>query len=203
MKNLLTNILSGRHWLVVGAALIATFLLVVSAWGIQGPRHSEKATPPHPCMVAGVLHREAHCATYNAGFLAGFKRAVKQAPFVVRPTGKISLYVESTVHSADRVGAAFVYYLRSDIAESPLYSLAPDASSADFTLMVVTDPPDAGSNTGGGITIVADGPRVAAPNFQGEFVSSFAFVFGKYTVREGAKEMLFAIDHTLTALPAL
>lgn len=201
MKNLLTNILSGRRWGVVGAVLVATFLLVVSAWGAT-PGAAKKGVPKGGCTISGVAHTAAYCSGYDDGAFAGLKAEAARAFLVGRPSGKISLYVRSTFTDHDSVGEDFVYALRSDIAASPLYTLAPSAASANFVIHVVTLTGGHGRYTDGSAVIVTGGSGADTGNVKGIYVSTVVFDYGIDWVRRGAQGVLSSIDRAISALPA-
>lgn len=202
MKNLLTNILSGRRWLVVGAVLIATLLFVVSAWGAT-PGAPKKAVPNGGCTISGVVHTANYCDGYGAGLVAGTLTQQEYASLVSHPQGKISLYVHGAVPVTDTVGAAIVYDLRSAIAESPLYSLAPSASSADFVVDVATITPERGYLTTGTWMLVTGGNTAVTANTKDLIVAYASFLCGGGRVQYGVQNILSGVDEVINNLPRL
>lgn len=80
--------------------------------------------PPQPATTAQPTNAAAAgspITTSEAGFIAGYSAA--STP--VRPPGRVSLFVISSVNGDDTVGAAFVYALKNDIAASAVYTWRP------------------------------------------------------------------------------
>lgn len=163
-------------------------------------RSSAPASSSAGCTIDGSQRTREFCQAYATGYVDGAKAGFQEATVVMRPQGRLSLYVEGTVSDGDGVGADFVYALRSEIASSPLYSLASDASSAEFEIEVVTVAPDQGTNTAGAVVIECGGsPAIQCA--EGKVVGAYAFVAGSAAVGREARDIMGGIDQTISALP--
>ncbi|MGH9473658.1 MAG: S1C family serine protease [Terriglobales bacterium] len=150
------------------------------------------------CAILGAEHTAEFCAGYTSGRTAGLIDGASAASTPLRPSGKPSLYVDATVSDDDSVGATFVYDLKSAIANSPLYALAPDKSAAAFDIEMVTVAPEDGTSTAGAVAIECGAKVVCATGYD---INIFAFEAGSDAVEREAQRIMGGIDQTISALP--